>query len=290
MNTLILLILSGLTIGSIYGLVALGFTMIYTSTKVFNFAQGEFVMLGAVLAAVFIGSYHMPYPLAISLTLLLVILVGIVLQKLSVEVLQNKNASTIIVIMATLGASIIISNITRIGVSTRQMFVPPLLGNGVVQIGNIVLQKQNMLVIAAAVLALLLLWLFLNKTMVGLAVKAAGINRNAASLMGINLSRVITLTFIISACVGAVAGIVIAPIISAYSYMGLPFTVKGFIAAVLGGMGNPYAAAVGGLALGMIESLVAGYFSSSLTDIVTFILLPIILMIRPQGLFGEYEG
>ncbi|WHY84004.1 branched-chain amino acid ABC transporter permease [Neobacillus novalis] len=280
------LILSGIITGAVYGLIALGFTMVYNSTSVLNFAQGEFVMIGAVFSSVFITKYHMPYYVGVLLAISIAVAVGFGVERLSIRYLQRKNVNHIIMIMATLALAIIISNVTQLLVGTSSMYTPNVI-DAKLSIGGNFITAQELIILGFLGLTVTGLWLFLNKTMYGVAMKATGIDKNAARMMGINIHSVILLSFVLSAGLSAIGGILIAPIISGTAQMGLPLAVKGFIAAVIGGVTNPFAGIVGGILIGLFEVFIAGYVSSSLVEIIVFLLLPIILIARPNGLLGS---
>jgi branched-chain amino acid transport system permease protein len=290
MSTFIQLFFSGLTSGSVYSLVALGFALIYSSTRVFNFAQGEFVMIGAVFSAFFLTKLQLPYAASIVLIVLISLAVGIAIKKVAIDPLKKRQVSLLTMVIATLACAILIENIAKKFFGTSQEYVPPIVKNVPFRIGGVVFMPQNVAVIIFTATVLIIFWLFMEKTMTGLAIRAVGVNSETANLMGIQISLMITITFVISASLGGLAGILIGPIKSAYTYMGIPIAVKGFISAILGGMGYVYAAIAGGILLGVIEALVGGYISTALAEIITFALLPVVLMFRPQGLFAEYEG
>lgn len=283
---LLQLIFSGITTGAVYGLIALGFTLVYNSTTVLNFAQGEFVMVGAVFSALLITKYQIPYFLGVLLVVVLAIVIGFMVERLGIRFLQKKNAGHMILVLATLAMAIIISNLTRLIVGTSQMYTPPVIQANI-NLGGTYVSAQELIIVGVLILTVIGLWLFLNKTMYGKAMKATGIDRTSAELMGINIKTVVVLSFTLSAGLASIGGILIAPLLSASANMGLPLAVKGFIAAVVGGINNPFAGIVGGLLIGIIEVFIAGYISSSLVEIIVFVLLPVILLLRPNGLLSS---
>lgn len=283
---LIQLLLSGIITGSVYGLIALGFTLIYNSTSVLNFAQGEFVMIGAVFSAILITNHQVPYFVAVILVVIVAVLVGFFVELVGLRFLQKKNASHMIMVLSTLAMAIIISNMTRLLVGTSQMYTPPVV-DGNISLGRMAITGQEVVIIGFLLITVFGLWFFLNKTMYGKAMKATGIDKVAAQLMGVNINTVILISFGLSAALAAVGGILIAPLLSASAQMGLPLAVKGFIAAVIGGMSNPFAGIIGGLLIGILEAFISGYISSSLVEVIVFILLPIILLFRPNGLLSR---
>lgn len=289
MDKLILLLIAGITTGCIYGLLALGFNLIYNSSGVFNFAQGEYLMVGAISGAVLMGK-GLSFPLAALLAIVIVAIVAMVGQLVILRPLQKRNVSMLTMVMATLGLAIVISNLTRVLLGTSQRVMTPFFGDSQIKAGLLVINLQNIVIVAVTLLILTAVWLLNNKTILGLALRASGVNKKAASLMGINVTNTTLLSFFLSGIIAAAAGLLLAPITSAYPTMGIPLTVKGFIATVLGGIGNPYTAILGGLILGILEMFTSGYVSTSLSDIVILAILPLILIVKPSGIFGNNKG
>lgn len=289
MDKLILLLISGITIGCIYGLLALGFNLIYNSVGIFNFAQGEYLMVGAISGAILVEK-GLPYPLAALLAIIIVAIVALAGQVVILRPLQKRNVSMLTMVMATLGLAIVISNLTRVILGTSQRVMTPVFGAGQIKTEFLVINLQNVVIMVVTLLILISVWFLNNKTILGLSLRATGLNKNAASLMGINVRNIVLLSFFLSGVVAAVTGLLLAPITSAYPTMGIPLTVKGFIATVLGGIGNPYTAILGGLILGILEIFTSGYVSTSLSDIVILAILPLILIVKPSGIFGGNKG
>lgn len=284
METFIQLLMVGLTSGTIYGLIALGFTLIFTSSAVLNFAQGEFVMLGGVSAAVMVTS-GVPYLVALLIACVIGGLAGLLVYGVAVRPLMKREASQITVVMATLAIAIVIAAATQHLVGTRTRHLPPVLPDSVTFLGAVV-AKQNLMIVSVTAPVVLLIWLALYRSNWGLNIRATGIDRRASALMGVNISRVVVSGFLVSGVVGALGGVLLTPIIGATPGMGLGLAVTGFIAAVVGGIANPLSALAGGLFVGVLEVMVSGYVSSALTQISVFALLPIVLLFRPQGVFG----
>jgi branched-chain amino acid transport system permease protein len=274
---------SGLTVGAIYALVALGFTLIYNASDVVNFAQGEFVMLGGMVT-VFATAAGVPMPLAALLAIVVAALVGLLLHRLAIE--PARAASPVTLIIITIGASILLRGITAVVFDKNYHSLPPFFGNTPFTLGGATLLPQSLVVLAGVGVVLVALWLFLKRTLTGKSMLATAANRTAAQLTGINTSAVIGIAFMISAVIGAVGGILATPITLTYYDAGTMLALKGFAAAVLGGMGNPVGAVVGGLLLGLLEQFSAGYVSSQYKDAVAFIVILLVLFTMPQGLFG----
>ena len=288
-TTFLQLMVAGITSGSIYGLVALAFTLTYTSTQVINFGQGEFVMLGAMLAVSLAVSLKFPVVGTILTIIVLVGLVGLLMEVILINPLYKKRANIISFIIGTMAIGLLLRDGSAMVWGKSQLFVPSIFSEEPIRIGGITLMPQNVFIVLATATITLGLWLFLEKTLVGMGIRATAFNRMAASLIGIEVRRLIILTLIISSSVAGMAGYFFAPIISASAYMGLQLSIKGFIAAVIGGMGNPFAAMVGGILLGVIEQLGAAYISSAYKDIISFLVMLSVLMVKPNGLFSTYD-
>jgi branched-chain amino acid transport system permease protein len=275
---------SGLTVGAVYALVALGFTLIYNASDVVNFAQGEFVMLGGMVT-VFVTAAGVPLPLAAVIAVVVSVVVGLLLYWLAIEPARGASAVTLIII--TIGASILLRGIAAIVFDKQFHKLPSFSGDTPVNILGAAVQPQSFWVIGGAAVIVVLLYVFLERTVLGKAVLATAANRLAARLVGINTATVVALAFGGSAAIGAIAGILITPITLTNYDVGTLLALKGFAAAMLGGMGNPLGAVAGGLLLGLLESFGAGYISSTYKDAFAFIVILLVLVAMPQGLFGR---
>jgi len=275
---------SGLTVGAIYALVALGFTLIYKASDIINFAQGEFVMLGGMMT-VFAAQAGVPLPAAAMIAIIATTAVGLALHRFAVA--PARSASPVALIMITIGASIFLRGIAQIVFDKRFHSLPPLFGGDPIKFGGAAILPQSLVVLACATIIVTVLWLFIERTMLGKAVLATAANRLAARLIGINTRRIVDFSFAVSAAIGAIAGILITPIALTSYDVGTLLALKGFAAAMLGGIGSAPGAVVGGLVIGMIEALSAGYISSNYKDAVAFLIILITLIFIPQGLFGR---
>ena len=275
---------SGLTVGAIYALVALGFTLIYNASDIINFAQGEFVMLGGMIT-VFMALAGIPLPLAALVAVVVTTCVGLALHRFAVE--PARGASPVVLIMITIGASVFLRGVAQIVFDKRFHSLPPLFGADPIQLGGAAILPQSFVVLVGATVIVILLWLFVERTLLGKAVIATAANRLAARLIGIDTRRIVDFSFAVSAAIGATAGILITPITLTSYDVGTLLALKGFAAAMLGGIGSPLGAVVGGLLIGMIEALSAGYISSSYKDAAAFLIILIVLVFMPQGLFGQ---
>nr|WP_221235681.1 branched-chain amino acid ABC transporter permease [Sagittula marina] len=274
---------SGLTVGAVYALVALGFTIIYNASDVVNFAQGEFVMLGGMIT-VFAHEAGIPLPLAALLAVVLTAAIGVALNKLAIE--PARGAPVVSIIIITIGASIFIRGASQLIFDKQLHRLPSFSGDAPIRIGGATILPQSLWVIGGALIVFVALWLFFTRTLTGKAVLATANNRLAAQLVGINTRAIMTLSFALSAAIGALAGVLATPITLVSYDVGVALALKGFAAAMLGGMGNPKGALVGGLLLGLFEALTAGYLSSQYKEAVAFIVILAVLFAMPQGLFG----
>jgi len=281
---LVQFLLSGLTVGAIYALVALGFAIIYNASHVINFAQGEFVMIGGMAAAGFVEA-GLPLPLAALFAVAGAMLVGLALEKLAVEPARGAPVVTLIII--TIGASILLRGLATLVWDKKIHSLPAFSGEAPLRLGGATLLPQTLWVLGATVLTVALLWWFFNRTLTGKAILAVSHNRLAAQLMGISVRRVLLVSFGLSAALGALAGVLIAPISFTSWDVGVMLGLKGFAAAILGGMGSGPGAIIGGLALGLIEALGAGYLSSAYKDVFAFVIILAALIFLPDGLAGR---
>jgi branched-chain amino acid transport system permease protein len=277
-------LMSGLTVGAVYALVALGFTLIYNASDVVNFAQGEFVMLGGMVT-VFVAAAGVPLPLAALIAVIVAVAVGLLLYWLAIEPARGAPAVTLIII--TIGASILLRGAAQILFDKQFHKLPSFSGDTPINLFGAAVQPQSFWVLGGAAVIVLLLYVFLERTLLGKAVLATAANRLAARLVGINTTTVMALAFGGSAAIGAVAGILITPITLTSYDVGTLLALKGFAAAMLGGMGNPLGAVAGGLLLGLLEAFGAGYLSSTYKDAFAFIVILVVLFAMPQGLFGR---
>src|ERR687894_1859608 len=249
-------LVSGLTVGAVYALVALGFTLIYNASDVVNFAQGEFVMLGGMVT-VFTAAAGVPLPLAALIAIGTAVAVGLLLHRLAIEPARGASAVTLIII--TIGASILLRGIAQIVFDKQFHKLPSFSGDTPVDVLGAAVQPQSFWVLGGAAVVVVALYVFLEHTVLGKAVLATAANRLAARLVGINTTTIMALAFGGSAAIWAIAGILVTPITLTSYDVGTLLALKGFAAAMLGGMGNPLGAVVGGLLLGLLEAFGADH-------------------------------
>jgi branched-chain amino acid transport system permease protein len=278
-------VITGIANGAIYALIALGFTLIYNSRQIINFAQGEFVVIGGMAAYTYYATLHLPLWLAVILAVLSVTLLGVAFERL--VILPLKNAASIALIIATVGMSILLRTASMIIWGKEALSLPHFFGDKpIVIFGATILPQQLFIIILAAVIVVAM-QLFFRKTVTGKAMMAASINPEAASLMGIRSSRMVMYSFAFSAGIGAIAGVAIAPLVMMSFGSGASLGIKGFSAAILGGLTNPLGAVLGGLTLGVIESVGAGLISSAFKEAIALIVLLAVLLVKPSGLFSK---
>ena len=275
---------SGITVGAVYAMVALGFTIIYNASDVVNFAQGEFVMLGG-MATVFLAASGIPLPLAALLAILIAAATGVALNKLVIE--PAGNASVVTLIIITIGASIFLRGLAQVVFDRQLHRLPSFSGDTPIAVLGASLTPQSLWVLGGAAVIVVLLYFFFNRTLFGKSILATSHNRLAAQLVGINVRFVLLISFALSAAIGAVAGILVTPITLTSFDVGTMLALKGFASAMLGGMGHPVGAVLGGLLVGLAEALGAGYISSEYKDAVAFLIILAVLFFLPRGLFGR---
>jgi branched-chain amino acid transport system permease protein len=275
---------SGVTNGSIYALIALGFCLIQNATGLVNFAQGDFVMLGAMIAISLLSVAHLPAPLAFLLSIGAVALIGIVLEWGPIR--HSKNRDILTLVMITIGASIAFRGAGMMIWGKSAQIFAPLGGETPIFFLKAAILPQSLWILGICVIVLCGLYLFFHRTLVGKAMRAAADNPYGAVLIGISVRRLVALAFALSGALGAMAGILITPITSMSYDAGLMLGLKGFSAGILGGYGSTLGAVAGGLLLGVLESFGAGFISSAYKDAIAFLILLAILFVRPAGLFG----
>jgi branched-chain amino acid transport system permease protein len=279
--------ITGITIGSIYAMVAIGFTTIYNVTEAINFAQGEFVMLGGLVMVFLRVALNIPVVFSLPLTVLIVTAAGALLDRLAIKPLRDP--TVLAMVISTIGASFLIRGGAMFVWGKDPFDLPPFTGRTPINILGAVVLPQSVWVVGFLVAVVIVLTFFFERTILGKALRACSVNPNASSLVGINVQYMVLLSFSLSAAIGAMGGIVITPISLMEYDRGPMLAVKGFAACVLGGMGSFPGAIVGGLMIGLIESLGAGLISSGYKDAFALLALLFVLFIRPSGLLGSVE-
>jgi branched-chain amino acid transport system permease protein len=279
---------TGIALGSIYAMVALGFNIIYNATGILNFAQGEFVMLGGLVMVWLSVTLGLPMPLAFVITVAAVMAAGALFERLAIYPL--KKPPVLILIIITLAGSIIFKGSAMLLWGKKTYSLPHFSSEQPVAVLGATILPQTFWIIGFLAAVVVLLTLFFNCTMPGKAMRACSFNATAASLVGINVRRIVLLSFAVSAAIGAIAGIVFTPVVLMEYDRGTMLALKGFCAAVLGGLGNGVGAVVAGLLIGILESFGAGFISSAYKDAIALLVLLLVLVVRPSGLLSRGEA
>ncbi|AGW14850.1 branched-chain amino acid ABC transporter permease [Megalodesulfovibrio gigas] len=285
LSSLLQYLLTGLTVGATYGLTGLGFTIIYNTTSIINFAQGEFVMLGGMLAVALMTGLDWPLIPAILGAMAGTTLAGVLMHQLTIRPVRRAEALQYIII--TIGVSILIRGIAMLVFGKDTFALPQFTGNTPLSFLGASVMPQNLWVLGVTAVLLLLMKLFFDRTIHGKAMLACSVDPKAASLVGVSVRKMAVTSFALSAFVGAVGGVILAPITLTSYDRGIMLGLKGFAACIVGGLGNPFGAAAGGIALGILESVGAGYISSGYKDAFAFLALLVLLFVKPSGLFGK---
>ncbi|MFP4071274.1 MAG: branched-chain amino acid ABC transporter permease [Desulfovibrionales bacterium] len=281
-------VVSGLTTGAIYALVALGFCLIYNATRIVNFAQGDFISLGGLLMYSLLVSWGMPWPVCFALAIAGTAAVGMLIERVCIR--PSRSREILVLIFITIAASILLRGIFKQVWGKESLALPPFSSEVPLNVLGATMTPQNLWVFGTTLIAIAGLILFFNRTLTGKAFRATAANPKAAALMGVDTSRMTSYSFALAGGLGALAGVLITPITSLSYNVGVLMGLKGFAAAVLGGYGSFPGAIIGGLLLGLLESLGAGLVSSAFKDVIAFVVLLLVLFVRPSGILGQGEG
>jgi len=278
---------NGLTIGATYSLVAVGFSIVYSVLELVNFAHGAFYVLAGYLVLTFYSIMGLPYPLALLLSIVITGCLGAVMNRTLLEPIRSKTSSGESVMTATLGVSTFMLNLLMVLFGSETKPFPNVLGLDKFYLGPVILKWSQVLIAIMAVIIIIVLSIMIYKTKIGSGMRAIAQDPTAAKLMGVNTSFVITIAFFSGIVSAAIAGVMIAMYYESIdTTMYLAVSVKTFAAALLGGIGSLPGAAIGGIVIGVLETFVAGYISSDWKDCAAFVVLVIVLLFRPSGLFG----
>ena len=276
-------LVGGVALGCVYGLIALGFVLIYKATEVVNFAQGDLMMLGGFFAFTFITQLGTSYWVGLILTVLAMAAFGALVERIVVRPILGYPQFSIV--MVTIGLGFLLRSVAGMIWGTDDLQIETPFSAGVARFGALVLAEDKLSVIVATILLCLVLWLYFNKTRMGVAMQATSQNMLGAYYMGIPVKRVFSLIWAISAAVAGFAGVLLAPIAFIHTNVGF-LGLKAFPAAVLGGFGSIPGALAGGIVIGVVETLSGFYLPEGFKDVAAYILLLVVLMVRPEGLFG----
>jgi branched-chain amino acid transport system permease protein len=281
------LLVGAVALGSIYALIALGFNLIFATSRVMNFAQGDLAMLGAMIGVTLAGGMNLPFPLV---ALAAVAGVGALFLVFEIGVLRSlvrRKATLTSMVMATLALSLFLQGAAEIIWGRLEHPVPSPVRSEPYHIGGVVIVPHYLVVIGVTVLAFAVMYYFFRRTLLGKALLATGYEPEAARLVGINPTFMVTLTFFLGGGFAALAGLVVSPITFAAPWMGLSLAVKGFAASMIGGLGSVAGALIGGLIVGLLETFGSGYVSSAYADVFIFLSLMLVLFFLPSGLLGS---
>jgi branched-chain amino acid transport system permease protein len=281
------LIVSGLATGCVYALVALGMTVLFRATTVVNFGHGEFFMLGAFAVYVAHESFAWPYAVSILAAFALLFALGMAVERGLMRPL--KDAPHLSLAMMTVALSFFLKGVTRFFYGHDITQLPPLIGGAPVALGPVVLFPQDIFIAVISLAAIAAFFVFFQRTQLGKIIQAASQNPRGAALVGVNVPAFQKLMWGVAACMGAFAGILIAPTTLVYPDMGSQMLIRAFAAMTLGGFGSLPGAVLGGLILGVLENLAGAYVTSALVEIAAYLVIIAVLLIRPQGLFGEWR-
>lgn len=280
-------LVSGLSIGSVYALIAQGYYVTYVTTGALNFGQGEFLMVGALFGLTCYVTLGLPYALAVAGAVVLVGAMGAGLERVAIRP-TLRHALSLSWVLSTVAVSIILKNAAVQLWGPEQMKFPSPFGDTVIQLGPAGIFPQELFIIFGAVGTVLLVQFFLKRAVLGKALTAVAHNRSAAAVMGINVQRMIVLAFVLSSALAGLGGVLISPITFAWAYMGTVPGIKAFAAAIFGGLENPIGILIGGLVVGVLEQFF-GIVNSNLKEGITFLFILLILVVRPTGLMGKKE-
>ncbi|HZP77804.1 MAG TPA: branched-chain amino acid ABC transporter permease [Pseudolabrys sp.] len=279
-------IVSGIAIGCVYGLVGIGFCVIYNASGIVNFAQGAFVMLGGMLTYVGLKTWNLPLPIAAALAIVLVAIGGVMLERLVVRPLWNRQSTMFVMILATLAAQIVVERSTLIAIGDQPRTLPMFTDFAPIRIAGLAISYQSLWILGCSALVIAALAWFFASTKTGKAMRACSINRDAAALLGIPVSRMLAISFALSAALGAFAGVLVTPTQYTGFNLGVPYAISGFIAAIVGGFGRPLGALIGGILLGVAQALAVVFLGAAFKNAAAFSILLLFLFFRPTGVLG----
>lgn len=281
------IIISALTLGTLYGSLGIGYSLIYKASGLVTFCQGEFMMLGAFIGLTLYRDCGVPFIPTILITACIVFVIGFLVERYLIAILVDRGSGLAYIMLCTIAVSYLFQNGAQLIWTTSAESFPPLFSVASVRIGPFNIAPEVLLELAVSLIAMVGLHLFMTRTKYGTSMRAASMDVTAAGALGINVPITKGITWGISAAMAAIVGVVIGPINSVYATMAATIGLKGFSAAVAGGYGNMYGAVIGGMIFGLLEAFTAAYLSSVYRDLITFTVLAIFMLALPTGLFKE---
>lgn len=284
---LVQVLISGLVIGCVYGLIALGYSLIYKASGLMSFAQGDMLTLGAFLGYMFYGQFKLPFIVSLAGVMLCMFALGQLLERGVIRTMLKNNVLPVYIVLATIAFSYIIQNAAMMIWGTQTLTFPAIFGSSLVSILGIKVQPEAIFCIIMSIVCMFGLHIFMKYTRFGTAMRASAMDATAARACGINTSFSTGVTWGLSAGVAALGGMLLGPIYGVFTTLGAIIGRKGFSSAVIGGFGNMYGAMIGGVILGIVETCTSAYISSAYKDIISYSILLIFLFVKPTGIFNE---
>lgn len=288
LSNLVPIIIVGLSLGSLFGLVGLAYTVIINATQLVNFGQGDFAMVGVAVCWALISKLGLPLWVSFPLAILAGGAMGFITNAAIVTPLLKKDVHPFYPVLGTMSVGTVAAGAVGVFTGFYWMPIEHFFGNEPLKISGVPMDTQGVLIIGTTVAIVTSYWYLLHKTRLGLALRATGFNREVSLLAGIRVGKMASLSFVISGMIAAIAGVLCAPFSAFTATDGLILGINGFIALIVGGWGNPYAAVLGGILLGMLRALIVGYVSSAHAELATFLVLMVVLTLKPSGLFAGF--
>ena len=280
------LLISALLSGSIYGLIALGYSLIYRASGIMNLAQGDLMCLGGFLGYTFFSVLKLPFLVSLVLTVVCCFIIGCILEKFVIRPIFKRSTTTSVIILATVAVSYIIQSLEIVGWGAAPLSMPSFLKTSTVTIFGVIYQTESLLCIAIAIIFMLSIHFFMKKSRFGIAMRAAAMDPLAAGSCGINVNSTTRITWAISTTVAGLAGMIVGPLYGVTTTLGTAMSAKGFASAVVGGYGDMYGAILGGGVLAGLETFSAGYISSAMKQLIAYVTVLLILFVKPRGLMN----
>lgn len=288
MQLFIQLLIAGIVIGCAYGLIGLGYSLIYKASGLMNFAQGDILTWGAFVGVTYFRILKIPFLPSLLLTVITIFFIGVLFQRLIIRNMISRHAPIFLILLATISMSMILRNGAQFIWGYNPLMFPALIESvPAIKVLGIQFQTEAVICIGVAVLTMILLWLFISRTKFGTAVRAVALNPMAAEACGINVNVNVSITWGIAAAIAGLAGMLLGPIYGVYTSLGTSFGRKGFAGAILGGYGNMIGAVLGGLIIGVAESFISGYVSSNYKNLFIYGFLLLTLFVKPTGILNE---